>query len=313
MILGIDEAGRGPWAGPLVVGAVVLGGAEIEGLDDSKKVTKNKREILYGEIISKALCVSSGWVSAQEIDDLGMTGALKLATRRAVEKISVPYTEIIIDGTVNFLADTNKGRYAQTLAKADQLIPSVSAASIIAKVERDRYMFKLEAVYPGYGFSSNAGYGVASHRYAIAAIGITPEHRMSFRPIKKIISGSLPEATATVKDSSIIVGTVSESTAADYLVDRGHSILSRNWKTKYCEIDIVSILDDTVFFSEVKHRSSNVSGDGLSAITSKKLRQMTFAARMFCHLQHCSEMNQRLLAISTTGSPPKVVSMVEIL
>ena len=102
MILGIDEAGRGPWAGPLVVGAVVLG-CEIEGLNDSKKLSKKRREVLEVEILAGAQAVATGWVSAKELDELGMSEALRLATRRAVEQITVPYHEIIIDGTVNFL------------------------------------------------------------------------------------------------------------------------------------------------------------------------------------------------------------------
>src|SRR5690606_1611997 len=167
MILGIDEAGRGPWAGPLVVGAVVLGGVEIEELTDSKKLTKKKREVLYGEITKKALAYASGWVNSLELDEMGMSEALRLATRRAVEQITVPYSEIIIDGTINFLADTGKGNYVKTMPKADLLIPSVSAASIIAKVERDRYMAALDEKYPGYGFKAHAGYGVAKHREAI--------------------------------------------------------------------------------------------------------------------------------------------------
>ena len=140
MILGIDEVGRGPWAGPLVVGAVVLGGATIEGLTDSKKLSKKRRDVLDIEIREKAAGFGLGWVPADEIDRIGLSQALKLATRIAVEQIKVPYNEIIIDGTVNFLAETGKGKYVTTMKKADLLVPSVSAASIIAKVARDNYM-----------------------------------------------------------------------------------------------------------------------------------------------------------------------------
>ncbi len=185
MILGIDEAGRGPWAGPLVVGAVVLGGVQIEGLTDSKKLTKKKREALYDEVTSQAVAYASGWVSAKGLDELGMSQALCLAAKRAVEQIKVSYSEIIIDGTVNFLAGTGKGKYVKTMPKADLLIPSVSAASIIAKVERDRYMEALDEKYPGYGFKSHAGYGVVKHRAAIEELGVTPEHRLSFAPLAR--------------------------------------------------------------------------------------------------------------------------------
>ena len=162
MILGIDEVGRGPWAGPLVVGAVILGGAEIDGLDDSKKLTKKRRQALEALIRQQAAAWALGWVSAQELDDIGMSEALRLATRRAVEQIqtqcrqqNLVFSEVIIDGKVNFLRGTALERYVTAMAKADGLVPSVSAASIVAKVARDQFMAEQDAVYPGYGFASN--------------------------------------------------------------------------------------------------------------------------------------------------------------
>jgi len=190
MILGIDEVGRGPWAGPLVVGAVILGGAEIDGLDDSKKLTKKRRQDLDALIRQQAAAWALGWVSARELDDIGMSEALRLATRRAVEQIQaicrdekLGFDEIIIDGTVNFLRGTALEKFVAAIPKADGLIPSVSAASIIAKVARDQFMAEQDAVYPGYGFKSNAGYGVAKHRAAIERLGVTPLHRLLTRQL----------------------------------------------------------------------------------------------------------------------------------
>ncbi|MEI6053958.1 MAG: ribonuclease HII [Candidatus Saccharibacteria bacterium] len=185
MILGIDEVGRGPWAGPLVVGAVVLGNVIIEGLTDSKKLSKKQREHLDLQIREKAESFGLGWVSAGEIDDIGLSESLKLATRRAVEDIKAPYHEIIIDGTVNFLIDTNKGEYVRVMKKADLLEPSVSAASIIAKVARDNYMVEQSKIYPLFGFERHVGYGTLYHINAINLNGITPLHRLSFAPLKK--------------------------------------------------------------------------------------------------------------------------------
>ena len=185
MILGIDEVGRGPWAGPLVVGAVVLGGAEIEGLTDSKKLSKKQREKLDIEIREKSSGFGIGWVTATELDEVGLSESLVLATKRAIEQIQTPYSEIIIDGTVNFLKSTNKGQYVTTMKKADLLVPSVSAASIIAKVARDNYMVAQDDIYPGYGFKSHVGYGTAAHILAINKLGITPLHRLSFAPLQK--------------------------------------------------------------------------------------------------------------------------------
>ena len=311
MILGIDEAGRGPWAGPLVVGAVVLG-CEIEGLNDSKKLSKKRREALEVEILAGAQAAATGWVSAKELDELGMSEALRLATRRAVEQIAVPYHEIIIDGTVNFLKDTTKGAYVTTLPKADALIPSVSAASIIAKVARDRYMAELDDRYPGYGFKSHAGYGVARHRDAIDKLGVTPEHRLSFAPLQKYgyIPPEKPEVTDTITTRAI--GNGSEDVAAQELTRQGHAILERNWKTKYCEIDIISKKDSTIYFTEVKHRKNDKAGDGLAAITARKLNQMKFAAKLYVHKNHLEDTDLQLLAVATTGDEPVVVSVVTI-
>ena len=119
MIVGIDEVGRGPWAGPLVFGAVVLSGKTIDGLTDSKKLTKKKREALDGIIRQEAAAFGLGWVSAAELDEIGMSKGCELACKRALEQITVPYHEIIIDGTVNFLKNTGKGPFVTTMAKAD--------------------------------------------------------------------------------------------------------------------------------------------------------------------------------------------------
>ena len=306
MILGIDEAGRGPWAGPLVVGAVVLGGVRIEGLTDSKKLTKKKREQLYVEVIAKAVAHASGWVSASELDEVGMSQALRLATRRAVEQITVPYSEIIIDGSVNFLSGTGKGEYAQTMPKADLLIPSVSAASIVAKVERDNYMSVLGDKYPEYGFGSHAGYGVAKHRAAIEKHGVTPEHRLSFAPLVKYRDQGLVESD-TSGDSKIksptakSIGDKAEDSVAGFLRLSGHEVIERNWRTKFCEIDIVSQKDGTIYFTEVKYRKNSEQGGGIAAITKTKLRQMKFAAEFFVIKNKLQNVDLTLAVADVTG------------
>ena len=343
MILGIDEVGRGPWAGPLVVGAVILGGAEIDGLDDSKKLTKKRREALDVEIREKAAAWALGWVSAQELDDIGMSEALRLATRRAVEQIqaqcrqqNLAFSEIIIDGKVNFLRGTSLEKFVATIPKADGLIPSVSAASIIAKVARDQFMAEQDAVYPGYGFASNAGYGVAKHRAAIERLGVTPLHRLSFAPLAKYADNkakpqTVPQKTVVQSGEPSVgypqkiirgprkpmttrqIGDKGEQAAADWLTARGHEIVARNWRTRYCEIDIVSVKGEVLYFTEVKYRKNDDFGDGLAAITAKKQRQMRFAAELFlAGKPECSGMAAKLLAASISGDPPAVQAVVEI-
>ncbi len=319
MILGIDEAGRGPWAGPLVVGAVVLGTAQIEGLDDSKKLSKKRREQLYELIIERANATATGWVSAEELDSIGMSEALRLATRRAVEQIQASYHEIIIDGTVNFLAGTAKGRYVTTLAKADSLIGAVSAASIIAKVARDRYMTEQDALYPVYGFARHAGYGTAAHRQAIDEFGVTLLHRLSFAPLQGYASTQVVCAHTVSHDHKLPelttrhIGDSSEDAAALELQKLGHDIIVRNWRTKVCEIDIVSRRDDTLYFTEVKHRRSDKAGDGLAAITPAKLDKMKFAAKCYIHAGKLEDkIPQRLMVVATTGDEPRVTDVLEL-
>ena len=325
MILGIDEVGRGPWAGPLVVGAVVLGGVVIEGLTDSKKLTKKRREALDVEIRKQAAAYGLGWVSAAELDDIGLSEALRLATRRAVEavdKIGVSYHEIIIDGTVNFLKRTNKGRFVTTMKKADLLVPSVSAASIIAKVARDEYMRQQGEVYPMYGFGNNAGYGVAKHRAAIERYGVTPEHRLSFAPLAKYREVNLSEVETQdgaddelhkVTATTRVIGDAGEDAAAAKLEQRGHEVIARNWRTRWCEIDIVSMKGKTLYFTEVKYRKNTQFGDGLAAITIKKQQQIHFAAELFLTKKpQYAHHEIQLLAAAVSGDPPVVQQLVAI-
>ena len=302
MILGIDEVGRGSWAGPLVVGAVVLGGVNIEGLTDSKKLTKKQREKLDIEIREKAAGIGLGWVEASEIDEVGLSAALVLATKRAVEQVKTPYYEIIIDGTVNFLKDTNKGKFVTTMKKADLLIPSVSAASIVAKVARDNFMAEQDKKHPGYRFESHVGYGTAVHSTAIDKLGVTPLHRLSFAPLKKY---QKPITTKQIGDSA-------EDVAANYLIKQNHKILNRNWKNKYCEIDIVSKFKDIIYFTEVKYRKNADHGGGLEVINSKKLKQMKFAAEFYMLSNKLSDINMRLAAISLSGQPPIIDTFLEV-
>lgn len=314
MILGIDEVGRGPWAGPLVVGAVVLGEEPIDGLTDSKKLSKRRREELAALIRERANGYALGWVDANELDQIGMSQALVLATKRAVAGVQTPYHEIIIDGTVNFLKDTTKGRYVTTLKKADLLIPSVSAASIIAKVARDDYMTGQDTWYPGYNFKAHAGYGTAQHRAAITSLGVTPLHRLSFAPLSGYATNTTPnEQSRRLRHmTSKQLGDTGETVAVSYLMDHGHKILERNWRTRLCEIDIVSRAGTTIFFTEVKYRKDDRQGGGLAAITNRKQKQMVFAADVFAAARSLGGMDRRLCAMEVTGNPPVVSEYLEL-
>lgn len=306
MILGIDEVGRGAWAGPLVVGAVVLGDKKIEGLDDSKKLSPKRRAELAIEIKKQAKGIGIAWVSAAKIDQIGLSEALKLAARRAVAQINCDFDKIIIDGTIRLIDDER----VSVLPKADGLISSVSAASIVAKVARDNYMALLDKVFPDYGFSKHVGYGTKLHSQALANYGVLPVHRKSFRPVAEFLDGSL----ASKKENKIskTVGRQAEKVAAEFLIKKGHEIIAQNWKTKYCEVDIISRLGDTIYFTEVKYRKSDRWGDGLSAITRKKLNQMNFAARFWLKEQHLTGKTEaKLSVIALSGEPIEVENYIE--
>ena len=315
MILGIDEVGRGPYAGPLVIGACILPDAEkikeeperyqwISELTDSKKLTARRREVLYDKIKEGAAAVATGWVSANEIDEIGLSKSLKLACRRAVKQIQethVPFSEIIIDGTMNFLSGTPLEKYVSTLKKGDLLIKEISAASILAKVERDRYMVKLAEKYPKYGFEKHVGYGTSAHQKAMEQFGLTPEHRRSVRPVRKIVlkqlgteqqkakeAGTKNESTTTGKSdarnestTTRELGNLGEEKVAEFLISKGHEIIVRNFRTKYFEIDIISKLDDSVFFTEVKYRKTTKFGEAIEFVDRKKQEQVRFAAESY--------------------------------
>ena len=181
--VGIDEVGRGCWAGPLVAGAVVLNN-DIPGLADSKVLTKRSRELLATEITAQAAAVGLGWVDAQTVDRVGLTEAVRMAMKQALQHITVPYDEIIIDGNLNFLPDE---ACARAIIKADGSIPAVSAASIVAKVARDAYMSDIAQRYPEYGFDKHVGYGTAVHIAALRLHGVSDIHRRSYKPIKALL------------------------------------------------------------------------------------------------------------------------------
>lgn len=320
MILGIDEVGRGPWAGPLVIGAVILGPrfanfAQLQPTDpskdslytlwqsltDSKKLTPKHRQQLNAQILESAAATSLGWVSASELDQYGLSLSLKIATHRAVKQIltqNVAFDEIIIDGTVNFLKDTPLAHKASTLKKADLLIKEVSAASIIAKVARDNYMKEIAVNYPKYHFEKHVGYGTAQHRQAILEYGICPEHRRSFRPIAKMLAKN-STTTLTNTDTTTARGQCAEAIVAKYLQTQGHSIITQNFKTKTYEIDLISTKDHQIFFTEVKYRQKPNHGDALAQITPTKFRQMQYAAQAFLASHPNYQTYQPLLAAGT--------------
>lgn len=184
LIAGVDEAGRGPLAGPVVAAAVILDPKNpIEGLTDSKKLTEKKREALFTQIIDKALAYGIARATPEEIDSINILQATLLAMQRAVQLLAYRPSEIIVDGNRCPLVSMP----ARAIIKGDLTEPAISAASILAKVSRDRVMLYYDERYPGYGLAGHKGYPTKAHCAALEALGVTQIHRKSFGPVKRII------------------------------------------------------------------------------------------------------------------------------
>jgi ribonuclease HII len=181
--VGVDEVGRGCWAGPVVAGAVVLD-QPIPGLNDSKVLSKKQRENLAAEIQLQAKAIGLGWVDAATIDKVGISTAVKMAMEAALEQIQVEYDELIVDGNVNFFPTNPRAR---AVIKADATVPAVSAASIVAKVARDKYMAELAGDYVNYQFSRHVGYGTALHLELLKTFGVSDMHRKSYKPVQALL------------------------------------------------------------------------------------------------------------------------------
>lgn len=183
-IAGVDEVGRGPLAGPVVAAAVILDPDNpIAGLDDSKRLTERRRELLNVEIREKALAWSIARADIEEIDKINILQASLLAMQRAVNSLSISAEYALIDGNKAPELDCP----LQTVVKGDARVACISAASIIAKVERDHEMVTMDALYPGYGFASHKGYPSKQHLQALQVLGVTDIHRRSFAPVRRCL------------------------------------------------------------------------------------------------------------------------------
>jgi ribonuclease HII len=184
LLSGVDEAGRGPLAGPVFAAAVILDDlTPIKGLADSKKLSPLKRDKLYDEIRARALCCSVAQASVEEIDRLNILQATMLAMQRAVQGLRLKPGKVLVDGNRLPVLDI----LAEAIVKGDSKVPCISAASILAKVERDRWCESIDQAFPNYGFAQHKGYGTAAHLSALQAHGPTIWHRRSFAPVTALL------------------------------------------------------------------------------------------------------------------------------
>jgi ribonuclease HII len=185
-VCGVDEAGRGPWAGPVSAAAVILDPARIpEGLNDSKKLSAKARDALEIEIKSVAIAWSVAFGSVEEIAELNILRATGLAMRRAVEALTIPAAFALVDGNYRFDLPCP----IRTVVKGDAISASIAAASILAKTARDRLMVEADSLYPGYGFAAHKGYHAPIHAEALRTLGPCPIHRRGWAPIRAVLEG----------------------------------------------------------------------------------------------------------------------------
>ncbi len=202
LIAGVDEAGRGPLAGPVMAAAVILDDLHpIKGLADSKQLSALKRERLFDEIRAKALCFAVAQASVEEIDQLNILQATLLAMRRAVHGLRLAPKLVLVDGNRLPVLPMR----CEAIVKGDSLIAAISAASILAKVTRDRWCDEVEAQYPAYGFSKHKGYGTAQHLAALQAQGACPLHRTTFAPVRAALASGAGDAGLRVATSDSTV------------------------------------------------------------------------------------------------------------
>jgi len=269
-LCGVDEAGRGPLAGDVYAAAVILPeDARIEGLNDSKKLSPKRREALYEAITGTALsfCVASA--SVEEIERLNILNASLLAMRRAVDGLSLKPGLILIDGNRNLKLPV----HSRCIVGGDGTSACIAAASVLAKVERDRYMRRLDEEYPQYQFGRHKGYGTALHYQMLDKYGPSPVHRPSF----------LKDYTPGRENLRVKKGRIGEERICALLTERGYQIRARNYRCKYGEIDLIAQKDGVLAFVEVKARTAGSMGKGREAVSAAKEKRLMQSA--LCYIQ----------------------------
>jgi len=264
LVAGVDEAGRGCLAGPVVAAAVVLPPHPsfpwLAAVRDSKALSPRAREELWGHIRREALSVAVAQVSPQEIDRVGIHVACLRAMAQAVAQLRPRPEAVLVDGPWPL-----PGLEVEQvpLVDGDALSLTVACASIVAKVERDRLMARLDALYPGYGFAKHKGYGTPAHREAVRRLGPSPVHRLSFLQGRQAL------------------GRAAEEAAVAYLLSLGWEVVARNVRTPEGEIDVVARDGEELVFVEVKGRRTEAMGAPAEAITPHKRRRLLQAALAF--------------------------------
>lgn len=283
VLCGVDEAGRGPLAGDVYACAVILpDGYYLEGINDSKKLSEKKREQLY-EILIKEVEYSVGIATVEEIETLDILKATMLSMRRAVEGLSIKPEHVLVDGNKNPMFSP----YVKTdcVIGGDAKSASIAVASIIAKVERDRYMKEMGNLYPNYLFEKHNGYGTKVHYQKLDEFGACAIHRQSF--LKKYYT----KKKIIIQDNT---GEYGEDYTYDQMKKDGYTILDRNYSTKQGEVDIIAVKDNVISFVEVKTRDVNSIARPIEFVSkSKQLKIIKTAVEYYTKNNYKGKYNMR--------------------
>lgn len=301
LICGVDEAGRGPLAGPVCAAAVILPeGMVIEGIDDSKKLSEKKREQLFDIIREKAAAYNVGWASVEEIEEINILNAAMLAMKRAVEGLPVEPDFALIDGNKR----PELSIPCVDIVKGDAKSQSIGAASILAKVSRDRLMKELAEKYPEYGFEKHKGYGSALHREMILKYGPCEIHRLSFL-------GSLldPEKKKPATKAQK-TGARGEARALAYLEGKGYELAEKNYRSEYGEIDIIVRNNEYLVFTEVKTRRKNAVDRPSAWVDKKKQKKLIETARVYLS-ENSTELQPRFDVVEIINNNETGESYIE--
>jgi len=300
VIAGVDEVGRGPLAGPVVAAAVVLHPARIpDGLRDSKKLSEKRREKLAGEIRSQAISIGVGIVHEQDIDRHNILQATFMAMQLAIANLDVDVSEVKVDGNREI---PGLDLPQECIVGGDDLIPQISAASIIAKTTRDAMMKSYHVLFPDYGFASHKGYGSKNHMDALREHGRSPVHRRSFSPVD-----DCPNRNYQYYHQESAYGRMGEIIAGMFLIRNGYNLLEHGYHAgRTGELDLIATRGDEVIFVEVKSFAGE-SDDSLALerVTPAKQKQLASIAELFLQKHPVEEAECRFDIITVNFSNPK--------
>ncbi len=307
LVAGIDEVGRGPLAGPVTAAAAILDPYSDDPyyglLRDSKALSPTQRERLAPLIAQSAIAVGIGSAEPAEIDAMGIVQATRTAMARAVAALPTRPDFLLVDA----LPLPGPGLPFRAIIKGDALCRSIAAASIVAKVARDRHMSELDAAYPGYDFARHKGYPTQEHMERLARLGPCPIHRRSFAPVRALIQPQ-PQSPPQIQQTR---GRATEDATARHLEAMGYSVLKRNFQSPWGEIDIVAQHDGTIAFVEVKARRSDAMGSAVESVTRRKQQRLVLAAQDYLQRNGLDQHPWRIDVVAIRLGPGGTVQALE--